>query len=247
MRKIAIITLIMLAATAGTGMAAGNSVSITSVPWPPYYSQYLDNYGIVPHIVKAVYERIGRTPQFNFQAWAAALKEAQEGKYDALCNEYFSEERAKKFYFSDPYMESEIVFFKRKGEDITWSTLESLKPYRIGVVRGYINSEEFDAADFLKKREARSDLLNIKSLLLKQTDLIVMDKLVAFQVNDTKLFGHEKNAIEPLTPPLFVQKLHMLFSKVNPESEKRVKEFNKGLKEIKEDGTYKKIMDSYNK
>ena len=244
MRKTIIMTLIMLVVTAGT-VAAGNTIRITSVPWPPYYGQFLDNYGIGPHVIKAVYEKIGRTPQFNFQAWATALKDGQEGKHDAVCNAYFSEERTKIFFMSDPYLESEIVFFKRKGESITWSTLEDLKPYRIGVVRGYANSEEFDSADFLKKKEARSDLLNIKSLILKQTDLIVLDKLVAFQVNNTKLFGREKDAIEPLTPPLYVHKLHLLFSRANPESEKLVKEFNQGLQEIKQDGTYKKIMDSY--
>ena len=74
---------------------------------------------------------------------------SEEGKADGLFPAYRNKEREEKYVFTEPYTSGLVGFFKLKGSKITYSTLKDLTPYRIGIVRGYANTPEFDAADYL--------------------------------------------------------------------------------------------------
>ena len=109
------------------------------------------------------------------------------------------------------------------------------------MVRGYANSPEFDAADFLKKDVANSDLVNLKKLLTKRVDLIVIDELLAKYLSNKSLKeGMEQ--LEFMEPPLEVKPVYLLVSKKINGGEEIVKEFNAGLQAISEDGTLNKII-----
>lgn len=245
MNRIFITFVISILLLAGQSYAAEKTVSLASVPWPPYYGQYLPNYGIGPEVVTASFESMGYRVEYHFMAWARALKEVKEGKYDGACNAYYTDERAKIYMLSEPYMESSIVFFRRKGSSYSWNNLEDLKPYRIGVVKGYANSPEFDAANFLKKKVSSREILNVKKLLLKQCELVVMDKFTGFYINDVKLFGHERNVIEAIDPPLMVNRMYVAFSRVVPGTSVKLDIFNRGLDKIKQNGKLDEILKSH--
>ncbi len=230
----------------GVGVAAEKVIKVVSVPWPPYYDQFMPNSGIAAEVISAVFKRVGYKAEFHFMAWNRALKEVSKGKYDALANAYYTEERVKIYLASEPYMDSSVMFFKRKETPIAWNNkLEELKPYKIGIVKGYANSPEFDEADFLNKRVSRTEMINVKKLLLKQADLIVMDLFVGYHINKKKLYGSEKDVIEPLYPPLMANKLHLMLSKKVSKGPEKLEAFNTGLKEMKKDGTLKKILAKY--
>jgi polar amino acid transport system substrate-binding protein len=225
------------------GIAGDRTVSIATSEWLPYCGNFLPNYGIEPEIVTAAYSRKGYTVKFDFMAWTRVLEDVRDGKYDAATSASFTEERAKEYFYSESYMQSPIVFYRRTGEAIHWNRLEDLKLYKIGVVRGYSYSPGFDKADFLQKKEAPTDILNIKKLLLKQADLIVMDQMVGHYIINNKLSNHERNNLEVMYPPLISDKLHLMFSKKAPDVSEKIAAFNDGLKEIREDGTLQKIME----
>lgn len=119
--------------------------------------------------------------------------------------------------------------------------LHELAPYKIGVVKGYINTAEFDAAKFLKKVESDSDEANLKKLLNKELDIIVIDKLVA-QYLIQKHMPVAAAQLEPMDPPLIIHPLFLLFPKKNPNSRKTCDDFNKGFDMIPKDGTANTIM-----
>ena len=228
------------------GIAAEKTVTIATLNWLPYSGRFLPNYGIVPELISAAYARKGYKADYNFMAWTKVLEEVREGKYDAAANAYYTDERAKAYLFSDVYMDSPIVFYKRKDSRIRWNgSLEELKPYRIGIVKGYANGPEFDKADFLDKRVSKNEILNIKKLILKQADLIVADKFVGHYLINEKLPEHEKDILEPLPIPLYVNKLHLIFSKKVPDAQQKLEVFNNGLKEIIKDGTLERILVKY--
>ncbi len=134
--------------------------------------------------------------------------------------------------------------FKVKGSTITYKELNDLKPYRIGVVRGFVNTAEFDAADYLHKEEVTTNLMNIKKLLAERVDLIVADKFVGFYLLN-KYLPHMFGQIESISPPLQDKKLYLCISKKSDNADLKVKIFNKGLKEMHEDGTFDKILEKY--
>ncbi|MDM8524678.1 transporter substrate-binding domain-containing protein [Desulfococcaceae bacterium HSG8] len=230
---------------AAEGTASEKTVSIATSAWEPYCGKFLPNYGIEPEIVSAAYARSGYKAEFRFMAWVSALEEVRNGVYDAVTSASFTKERAKDYLYSDSYMESPVVFYKRKDSQITWRRLEDLKPYKIGVVRGYAYSPEFDKTDFLQKRISKTEMVNIRKLLLKQADLIVMDRFVGHYLIHKKLYKHERDILEVLSPPLFTDKLHLMFSKKTPDVLKKTEAFNSGLKKIREDGTLVRILEKH--
>ena len=105
---------------------------------------------------------------------------AVNGEVDGYFPEYYAEDLKEHSLLPDPFEGGPVGFFKRTGSPIIYSTLEELKDCKIGVLRGYVNEENFDAADYLKKEEVKDDLTNIKKLLAERIDLFVGDKFIDF-------------------------------------------------------------------
>jgi polar amino acid transport system substrate-binding protein len=109
------------------------------------------------------------------------------------------------------------------------------------VVKGYINTEEFDKAPYLKKVEAETDEENLRKLAKGELDLIVIDKLVAQYLIKTKI-PEASGTLDSIEPPLIIHPLFVVFPKKLPASGKRAKEFNKAYESMEKDGTIKAIM-----
>ncbi len=134
-----------------------------------------------------------------------------------------------------------MVFFKRTEDDIKYSKLEDLKPYKIGTGFGYGYPEKFVKADYLTKVEAYKLKTNITRLLHKRIDLIIGSrKAILFYLKQN--YPDRINSLEILGNPLETLSLYVLFSKNKPNYKQKIEDFNRGLKMIKEDGTYQKIM-----
>jgi len=144
------------------------------------------------------------------------------------------------FYLSDPFKSGPVGLFKRKGFDFTFKGLESLKPYKIGVVRGYVNEEKFDKATYLNKEEAADELTNIKKLLANRMDFMVADKFVGFHLLK-KNMPEMQMQMEFVEPPLIVQELYICINKKTKDAKKKIDAFNKGLASMKKDGTFEKL------
>jgi polar amino acid transport system substrate-binding protein len=227
---------------------AGESITLNTLEWEPYIGQKLKNQGYVAEVVKEAFKRSGYDLEIKFRPWKRAVMESQKGTVDGYFPEYYSEEVTTHAIFSEPFPGGPVGFFAVKGTTIIYDgNLETLKPYKIGVVRGYVNSEKFDAATFLRKEEVVDDITNIKKLIMGRIALCVADKFVGLYLyeqleEDMK----SKNNIVFLDPPLDLKDLYVCISKTtkkNPESIKNA--FNTGLISMKADGTLDKILKSH--
>ncbi|HOO47082.1 MAG TPA: transporter substrate-binding domain-containing protein, partial [Deltaproteobacteria bacterium] len=158
---------------------AQKTVTLATLDWQPYVGSDMPGYGFNAEIVTEAYKRMGYTVKIEFLSWDDAVNKTQQGEFDGLFPEYYSKERAEEFLYSDFFSNSLLVFYKRKDAKISYASLKDLISYRIGVVKGYINTEEFDSADYLNKVEFNSDLESLNNLVEGKVDLIVIDKLVA--------------------------------------------------------------------
>lgn len=228
-------------------VSAMEEISFATVNWEPYSGEFLPGYGVGSAIIEEACRRVGLKASFHFMPWKRAMEEVRRGKYDALYSAYFSEERNQVYGISKPYMNGPLVLSVRKGTQLEWDgTVRSLQPYRIGVVRGYVNTSEIDKADYLKKDEATSDLLNLRKLLRKRIDVIIIDKFTAIHAlkSNPTLEANVKD-VQFLEPPLDIRNIHVMFSKNRPDWEKHLEMFNKGLSAFQEDGTKDMILEKY--
>lgn len=227
-----------------TATVGPHTIVLATEEWPPYVGEKLPGNGFLTAIVREAFARAGYEVKYEFMPWARLLEEVKTGRYAAGFPAYYSDERAQQYIVSDPYLSGPVRLFKRVEDNIAYTTLEDLKPYRIGVMLGYVNTPEFDAADYLQKEGVSSNEQNIEKLLLGRIDLAVIDQFVAQYIMDTSV-PQAKGKLDYLDPPLAEKTLHILFSRQFAENEQRAQEFNAALKTMIDDGTIDRILEEY--
>ena len=219
-------------------------ISLATLEWPPYVGKELNNYGVTVEIVTTCFRNAGYEVEINFLPWPRALEYVREGKLDAAFPAYYSDERAQEFALSEPFAKGPLVFFKRKNKLISFTSLEGLKGYRIGVVYGYVNASDFDDADYLDKRAVNSDKQNLSKLIQNRIDLAVIDLYTANHILKTEL-PEGVALLEPLLPPFREMQLYVAFSKKSNGYEQIRKAFNVSLKKLRDEGRLASILQKY--
>lgn len=238
-----IIALILLTGlcTAPDLSQSADTVSLATLDWEPYIGEKLKGQGYVATLVRESYKAAGYTTEIKFMPWARVVAMTKEGKYDGYLPEYYTETLKTDFLVSDPFPGGPLGFFKRKAEAIDFKILEDLKPYKIGVVRGYVNTDAFDKASFLQKDIANNDLTNLKKLIGKRIDLAIGDKFVGLYLLKQEI-PDLAGEVEFIEPPLEEKSLYLCIAKKTPDAEAKLKAFNNGLKTIRDNGTLSSIM-----
>ncbi len=202
--------------------------------------------GYLVEVAQEAFQQVGYSPEFIFVPWARALVQSIKGAYTVLLAAYYTKERAEELLYSDPIGTTRVFLFKRKVDKITYKTMEDLKPYRIGHIRGSKVSPEFDKVEktFLTIEYAKSTEQNIKKLLAHRLDLVVEKEERLKELLNTEFKG-EVDKLEFLYPPLQVNTYHNCVSKKLPEGQQIIADFNRGLKKIRVNGTYNAILKKY--
>jgi len=223
-------------------VTAKEEILLVSTEFPPYESETLPDYGFVSEIVKVAYQRVGYTIKVDFMPFARSLMMAEDGIVDGTFAIWYRKERTQRLAFSDPLLSSGVVFYKHKDRNIPFNgNYEALKTYKIGVVRGYVNPPKFDVADYLEKYSVGEEIQALQMLAVGRIDLMIVDKLVAQHIINTKLPEYSM-ILEPMEPLLKEDFLYLAISKKTKDYQRKLEDFNNGLKQILEDGTIKKIM-----
>ena len=221
-------------------VAADKVVKLAATEWPPFYGKELKGHGFITEIIATAFERSGYTIEVMFLPWKRALEKSREGAFDGLFTVWYREEREEWFVFSEPLPANEVGFYKRTADDISFATYDDLRPYRIGVVRGYANPPGFDEAG-LNTSVVVDDETNFRKLEKGRIDLVLSDRLVGQYIINTYLAGSD-GSFEWLTPALKIDPQHLVFSKQVEGYEQMLKDFNAGLAAIDADGTLAAIM-----
>ncbi|OUS32556.1 hypothetical protein A9Q99_00335 [Gammaproteobacteria bacterium 45_16_T64] len=239
--KVRILVLFLIISGSVYGDTNAKIISMAVTDWPPYTGTELLNYGIASEIVTESFRKVGYTTEMTFMPWARLLEEVRIGNYDGAVAAYWTKDRAESYRYSESFLKSPLVFYKRTEDQITWSEYEDLKNYRIGIVRSYANSKELDQADYLDKEVVNTDIFNLKKLLAGHIDLAVIDQFVAQNIiiSDIGLF---RDLLEPIEPALAVHSLHVMFTNNRPNANVNADLFHQGLAILKEDGGLSRIL-----
>ncbi len=219
-------------------------ISIETLEWPPNISESLPGYGLNSALVKAAFEAAGHTVNVQFLPWTRALNDVLEGRADVVMGAYYQQQRAKNYIYSDLIYHVDVGLIARPGlNKKDYVSLQELVPYKIGITRSYANSEEFDAARYLKKITAATAVLNVRKLFRGRIDMTVMSF-------DSFRYEADKEGFCPdratfVQPPLERHGLYIMGSKKISDGQEIINDFNKGLKIIRENGTFDRIIKKY--
>lgn len=220
----------------GNVHAGDKTVVLNSLDWPPYTSESLLHNGATAEVVRAAFEASGYTLTIHFYPWARTLSEAVNNPEVAgYFPEYYSQARARQFLYSDSIGFGPLGFVQRKKQSIHWEDLLDLTHLRIGVVRGYVNSRDFDRLvklRVLKVDESVNDMSNLRKLLARRIDLAVADMNVyRYLAGADPQLREGQQELEPNPKLLTTHTLHVCFRK-DKQGKRLLKAFNEGLSQI---------------
>lgn len=222
---------------------SAETLTLATLDWEPYIGQNMPNQGYVAALVKEAYATAGYEVKYEFMPWARVVALAKEGKTDGYLPEYYAESLKTDFLVSEPFPGGPLGFFKRKADKVTFTNLQDLKDLKIGVVRDYVNTEEFDKAAFLTKEEANDDITNLRKLLGNRLDLAVMDKYVGMYLIQKEM-ADKAGELEFVSPVLEEKSLYLCISKKTANAEAKIKAFNDGLKAMHDNGKLAALLKS---
>ncbi|SDH68080.1 substrate-binding periplasmic protein [Pseudomonas panipatensis] len=227
----------------GLGAAQADTLHVATLDWAPYVSPDLPGQGLAARILSEALALNGDRAELVFLPWQRALNETREGRYDALMPAYLSAERSQDFYTSMPLLDSQLGFFHRRDHAIAYQpgNLDSLRPYRIGVVRGYVNQAAFDQADFLQKDPVTNDWQNLEKLLRGRIDLAVADRYTGYHLlarNAPAL----REQLEFIEPPLEIKPLYVLVPKIHGNGQALAASLDRSLRTLRQSGRLQQLI-----
>ena len=213
--------------------------------WPPFFSEKLLNGGPLTEASTEAFKRVGYEIKIIFIPWKRALLYVEDGKADALLGAYKNEERKKVLHFSESIVgDTTTSIIALKDSTIAYDSLDSLKRYKIGILRATSVSKEFDSAknEFLKTYESNSESQIIKMLESGRVDLIAGSLQVFFSEYKTLYPDRDpSNYLKSITI-LSSEAMHIIFSKKVKNGKSLRDAFDRGFNMIVEDGTFEIIM-----
>lgn len=222
-----------------SALCHGDTVTLLATEYPPYSGRTLPQEGIATAITVAAFQRAGHKVVIQYRPWARAIHEVREGSSDGIVGVWHSREREAFLAYSQPLLDNEIGFYARANHRQDVRDLSKLKALTIGVVRGYLNPPNFEAAQ-LRTEEAIDDEANLLKLAAGRVDLVLIDKGVASYLLHYRL-NKARSRLVWLEPSVYRLPLYIGLSRRSPGWEKHLGDFNAGLDALHKDGSLERL------
>ena len=198
--------------------------------------------GIDVDIIKAVAANQGFNIDIQSLGWDAAVTAVQAGQADALLAgaSITKERKDSGWIFSDSYSDSSRVFAVKADSGI--ESLDDLKGKTIAVknaTAGANYAEELKDKYGFKIDTYEDSPTMYQAVVLGQADACVEDKPI--MADNIKTGGLDLTIVESTASEVAPYG----FAIMNEDNQELLDMFNKGLQEIKDNGTYEEILNKY--
>jgi ABC-type amino acid transport substrate-binding protein len=234
-------------ADSGKQAASGGEKKVlkvgTDAAYPPFEKQGPDGKptGFDMDIIKAIGEVNGWDLQIEHAGWDPLFEDIESGKRDiGISAITINDERKKKYDFSDPYFDAYQLIMVPESANVT--KVDDIKNMRVAVQNGTTGAEL--AEKVLGKGNPNLKGFDdtpsaVEELYAKRVDAVVADNAVLADYLKTSGKSGYKVVKDPNVVP---EQYGIMVKKGNKEL---LDQINKGLKTIKENGTYDKIFKQY--
>ncbi|WP_397600289.1 substrate-binding periplasmic protein [Silvanigrella sp.] len=179
--------------------------------------------------------------------WARVLIRTEKGEIDAMGAAY-KEGREEKYLFpEEDFGKSTNSFFVLKGNKWKYKTPESLKDIILGITIGYVYGGAIDTLNkFAKKVSATGGdngfERNLDKVNKKEIDAVIEESIVGeYTLKKSKL----NDKISEAGTIGKKAGVYIAFTKAKPTSLRYAKILSDGLKKMKKNGEYQKILKKY--
>lgn len=226
--------------------AQAEMVQIATGELPPYATAEAPDSGTALQIVRRAFALVGHEVRYHFMPWQRAQFETRAGRWDASAYWGANEERQRDFLLSNNVMSEQWVFVHRRDKPLNWRQLSDLKPYALGVVKGYTYTPEFWSLSrdgVLKTDLTHDDLSGLRKLLLGRIDAMPLERGTACYLLLNHFNADEARQLD-YHPRLLTDSFttHVIFPKDKARSQTLLADFNRGLKLLRASGEYQQLL-----
>lgn len=224
---------------------ADQTVLLVTNEYMPYVRTQEKSPGFLTEVVVAAFREAGVTAQIEYKPWRRCAMLVEDGNALATYPYGKTPKRAKYALFSDPIWECRNVFFYLKGRlgDFDYTNLEALRRYVIAGTSGNYYEETFGDVG-LTVDYAPGEASGIRKVWEMRSDLFAEDELVGWTMI-SRIFPAYKHMFGSTPTPWNVNPQHLMVSKRYPGAQKMLDKFNRGLRAIRENGEYDRILCRY--
>ena len=224
--------------------ATAETVTMLANTSPPYADIRLENQGLALEIVSTLMKDAGYEADFSIESWGRAMEGVSIGLYDALATAWYSDERAREYILSEPYLDSRLIILKLRDAPGTPRSLTDLQGARLGVRADFAYGIEFDSIEGLKLVEENHMIQNLMNLLNERVDFVIGDqRTIALQLDEYLLRQRHKFQVVPIELPGRAR--HVAASRAVPWGDDVIKAFNAALAKAQKDGRLAAIIEKW--
>ncbi|HEY0844688.1 MAG TPA: transporter substrate-binding domain-containing protein [Noviherbaspirillum sp.] len=218
MRRCVISLLLSLCTPWSFATDAPKTMRLASLEWVPYVGARLEQSGWSSHVADLAAQQFGYRAVIEYFPWTRAMQlGTRDARYAGYFPAYYTEERAKTCYFSAPIGSSTVGLVYLKSAPLQWASVEDLAALKIGVVAGFSNGPAFDAMvreGRMRADASPNDMLNLRKLLARRVDAVVIDKLVLrYLLATDPALSREREQFSFHDKPLAELPLHICFQR----------------------------------
>ena len=163
----------------GAAPARGADMTLGIAPWPPYVGPDLPEHGAAGAVVVAALRAAGHSLRPVYHSPMPVEDGVTNPDVDGLFPVYARRVRERACLMSSQIGSSPLGLAERLDAPLTWSRLEDLGAYTIGVVRHYANAEPFDrlvGRGIIRVVRAETDSDNLRGLIAGTVDAAIIDR-----------------------------------------------------------------------
>ncbi len=197
--------------------------------------------GIDVAIIEAVLTELDITFTHLPRPWKRAVVEFEDGDTEMLFQLTLTPERSEKWHMVGPIRPNNRGYFVKHDspiQDIT--TIQDLKGFSVGIIRGYTYPKEFVNADYFTKEKVTNIKQNVWKLEMGRVD-VVLENVIPFQYYARKL-GFEDRI--RMLPTLAQEGERYVAFQKNERGEHLSTMFQKKLDRLIANGTIQAILDT---
>lgn len=200
--------------------------------------------GISIEVVQAIQNKIGNSDPIKVLPWNRALKLLDNRKNSALFSTARTPEREGKYKWVGPLSKLEMVFFKKVGSPINFTSLEEAKKVaKIGVTKNVATEQILSGMGFanLDVMKSGADEKNLTRLVKGRVD--VWPTAYYAGIYSAKKMGLLDQIEAIPNVPIMSGHLYIAFNKETDDL--IIHQWQAALDQLKSDGAIKAIFDKY--
>jgi sorbitol/mannitol transport system substrate-binding protein len=227
--------------------APAREVVLSAVAQPPYLGEGLPNNGYAGEVATEAFRRVGLRLHIDFYPSERAALMAKSGYVDGQLSVAAGAANDAIFTMSSSFPGGQLVLLRRKDARIDKpatsangvALLKSLSAYRIGTASTALAAPEWADA-FRSEDVLDSDVKSLDTLISGRFDLVLIDKLTAGDLMSAD--RPQYIGLVDVYAALQKNDFRIGFARQSSRSTRLKAEFDRGLAQMKSDGSLERIM-----